>query len=63
MKGFWTICRNGITRIFKNSKEVPYRWWGKPMTGEEYEILEKYFESLDKSNTLPLSGWFTEPAT
>ena len=52
MKGFWTICRNGITRIFKNSKEVPYRWWGKPMTGEEYEILEEYFKSLNKSNTL-----------
>ena len=21
-------------------------WWGKPMTGKEYEILEKYFESI-----------------
>ena len=21
-------------------------WWGKPMTGKEYKILEKYFESI-----------------
>ena len=44
-KGFFTVCRGKINRIFKNGKE-PSMYFGKPLTGKELELLEEYYKSL-----------------